>query len=111
MIPDEAIAAGLAAWGQWPVGVSPKRQMINILEAAAPHLNKPHTIITAEELDALRFQAVILDAYGTPYVCERHRTDGTRNEWRPAGMNHLDESDTILYHGPATVVHEGEPTP
>lgn len=72
---------------------------------------KPRTITTAEELDALRFQAVVLDAYGTPYVCERHRTDGTRNEWKPAGMGHLDESDTILYHGPVVVVHEGEPQP
>ena len=69
---------------------------------------KPRTITTAAELDALRFQAVVLDAYGTPYVCERHRTDGTRNEWKPSGMNHLDDSEAILYHGPATVVHEGE---
>lgn len=67
---------------------------------------KPRTITTAEELDKLRFQSVVLDAYGTPYVCERHRTDGTRNEWKPSGMDHLDESDTILDHGPVTVVHE-----
>jgi hypothetical protein len=72
---------------------------------------RPRTITTVEELDALRFQAVVLDAYGTPYVCERHRTDGTRNEWKPSGMDHLEDSETILYHGPAVVIHEGEPRP
>ena len=70
--------------------------------------SKPRAITTAEDLDKLGFQSVVLDAYGTPYVCERHATDGTRNEWKPSGMNHLDESEEILYHGPATVVHEGE---
>lgn len=74
-------------------------------------IRKPQQVTTAEEMDKLRFQAVVLDAYGTPYVCERHATDGTRNEWRPAGMNHLDQSEDILYHGPATVVHAGEPDP
>jgi len=72
---------------------------------------KARIITKANELDALRFQAVVLDAYGTPYVCERHRTDGTRNEWRAAGMNTLDYSEDIAYHGPITVVHEGEPRP
>lgn len=67
---------------------------------------KPRTITSVEELDALRFQAVILDAYDTPYVCERHRTDGSRNEWKPSGMDHLLESDDVLFHGPATVLHE-----
>lgn len=70
-------------------------------------LNSTRTITTAAELDALRFQSVVLDAYDTPYVCERHATDGTRNEWRPSGMDHLDESEAILYHGPVTVLYEG----
>lgn len=68
---------------------------------------KPRTITTAEELDALGFQSVVLDAYDTPYVCERHATDGTRNEWKPSGMGHFDESDTILFHGPVRVLYEG----
>lgn len=77
------------------------------LKAAAPFF-KPQQVTTAEELDKLGFQAVVLDAYGTPYVCERHRTDGTRNEWKPSGMDHLDDSEAILYHGPATVIHVGD---
>lgn len=68
---------------------------------------KPRIIMTAADLDALKFESVVLDAYGTPYVCERHRTDGTRNEWKPSGMSHLDESETLLYHGPVTVIHGG----
>jgi hypothetical protein len=57
-------------------------------------------------MDVLGFHSVVLDAYGTPYVCERHRLDGTRNEWRPGGMNHLEDSEGILYHGPVTVLHD-----
>jgi len=67
---------------------------------------KPRTVTTAEELDALAFESVVIDAYGTPYVCERHATDGTRNEWKPSGMYHLAQSEEIIYHGPATVAHE-----
>lgn len=73
---------------------------------AALEAAMPRTITTAEEMDRLRFQSVVLDAYETPYVCERHATDGTRNEWKPSGMNHLEESESLLYHGPVTVVHE-----
>lgn len=80
------------------------RKKADVLLAAG--YRKTRTITTAEEMDALRFQSVVLDAYGTPYVCERHATDGTRNQWKPAGMGHLEESEDILYHGPATVVHE-----
>src|SRR6184192_3490147 len=69
---------------------------------------KPRTVTSAEELDRLGFQAVVLDAYRLPYVCERHRTDGTRNEWKPCGMDYYIDLDDILFHGPATIVHEGE---
>lgn len=69
---------------------------------------KPRTITTTEELDALGFQAVILDSYDTPYVCERYATDRTRAEWKPSGMNHLLESDDVLFHGPVTVLHTPE---
>lgn len=66
---------------------------------------KPRTITTAAELDALGFEAVILDGCGTPHVCDRFRTDGKRAEWKPSGMDHLLESDDVLFHGPATVLH------
>jgi hypothetical protein len=69
---------------------------------------KPRTIDAATELDALPFESVITDAYGTPHVCERHRTDGTHNEWRMSGHNHLIDSEDVLMHGPATVVHAPE---
>lgn len=49
MIPDQAIAAGLAAWGQCSVGVGPKRQMTNILEAAAPFMPS----LSAAEIEAV----------------------------------------------------------
>jgi hypothetical protein len=67
---------------------------------------KPRTITTAEELNALGFHSVVLDAYKTPYVCERHRIDGAHNEWKPAGMNYLEDSEALLYHGPVTVLYE-----
>ena len=80
-------------------------------ELIAAGYRKPRVVTTADEMDKLRFHAVVLDAYGTPYVCERHRTDGTRNEWQPSGMNHLEESDSLLFHGDVTVLYEGEPKP
>ena len=49
MIPEQAIAAGLAAWGKCPAGISPKQQMTNILEAAAPHMLS----LSAVEIEAV----------------------------------------------------------
>jgi hypothetical protein len=102
-LPDESVPGGCPEC--WELGGKIADEVL------AAGYRKRRTITTAAELDALRFQAVVLDTYGTPYVCERHATDGTRNEWRPAGMNHLDESEDILYHGDVTVVYEGEPLP
>ena len=70
---------------------------------------KPRTITTVEELDALPYESVIVDAYDTPYVCERHKLDGTCNEWRMAGMGGLFTSDDVLLHGPAAVAWEPQP--
>lgn len=69
---------------------------------------KPRTITTAEELDALGFQAVILDGCNTPYICERYATDRTRAEWQASGTSHLVESEDVLEFGPATVLYEPE---
>lgn len=98
------------AWMRWANlasgndsdGVAAMRQMLTEFG-----YSRPRTISTVEELDKLRFQAVVIDSYGTPYVCERHATNGTCNEWRPAGMNHLELSDDIRQHGPFTVAYEG----
>lgn len=78
-----------------------------VLEAAESH-RKPRTITTAAEMDALNFESVVKDAYDTPYICESHRTDGTRNKWRMTGQVHLCDSDDILFHGPAVVLWEPE---
>lgn len=83
-----------------------KAAAIEAGNAQATRPTEPRTITTAGELDVLPFQSVVLDAYDTPYVCESHRLDGTRNQWRAAGMNHMDESESIIYHGAATVVWE-----
>ena len=56
-ISNEAVEAGLAAWGKWPVGVSPKEQMTSILEAAAG-------IIRAECLEEAADE---LHKYSPPY--------------------------------------------
>lgn len=69
--------------------------------------SKPRVIETIEELDTLCFQAVVIDSYGTPYVCERHATNGTRNEWQQAGTSYLAESDEISLNGPFTVAYQG----
>lgn len=109
---DELAKVIVAAYGEDAEAECPCEQDFEVTDAIlAAGYRKPRTISTAAELDALRFQAVVLDAYGTPYVCERHATNLTRNEWRPAGMDHLEESENILYHGDATVVYEGEPRP
>jgi len=105
-----------ACWDKSTVGKFDQARAEREVDAAtdavlAAGYRRPRTVTTAAEMDALRFFAVVLDAYGTPYVCERHATDGSRNEWRPAGMNHLDQSEDILFHGDATVVYEGEPEP
>jgi hypothetical protein len=100
-IPDEAIAAGLAAWGQYPVGVSPKRQMANILEAAAPHLYKPRQIRTMEELDALPFETVIRD--GDQCVLERWG-EPEENGWVSVMVTSFIPPDQITL--PAVVLYE-----
>lgn len=71
---------------------------------------KPRTIETVAELNALPFESVITDSYGTPYVCERHRIDGTGNEWIAAGTSYLQESQYVLEHGDVTVHYTPEPT-
>lgn len=67
---------------------------------------RPRTITTTEELDALLFEAVILDSYGTAYVCLKHAP--TENQWDcPALTNENMPSWAIVDHGPFTVLHEG----
>lgn len=72
------------------------------------NMRPPARIIeTAADLDALPFESVITDTYGTPYVCERHRTDGTHNEWRMSGHDHHRfDSGEVLMHAPITVRYE-----
>lgn len=80
-------------------------ELVRELEKAQPRI-----ITTLEELDALTFESVVADAYGTPYVCEKHRLDNTGNEWVMAGTNYLQASQFILEHGDVTVHYTPEET-
>lgn len=71
---------------------------------------KTRTVSTVAELDTLPFESVITDSYGTPYVCERHRLDGTGNEWCASGTSYLQESQYVLEHGDVTVHYTPEPS-
>lgn len=75
MIPDQAIAAGLAAWGQYAVGVSPKRQMANILEAAAPYMLS----LSAAEIEAVGDMVKAAKAEGWEEGCRKGL--GTNPGW------------------------------
>ena len=85
------------------------RAITNVAEALITKgYRKPRTITTVAEMNALPFQSVITDAYGTPYVCEKHRVNGTANEWCASGTNYLQASQYVLEHGDATVWYEPE---
>jgi hypothetical protein len=68
--------------------------------------SKPRTITTAEELDALGFEAVVIDPCGTPAVCVASGPHG--NQWT-FGLSGVLDSETLLLSGTrCTVLHEGE---
>lgn len=90
--------------------ISSRHTMAAVDAMLAAGYSKPRTITTVEELDALPFYSVITDAYDTPYVCEKHRLDGTGNEWSAAGSSHLQDSWSVLEHGDVTVRYTPEPT-
>jgi len=72
---------------------------------------KQRQVQTVADLDALPYESVVVDSYQTPYICERHRLDGTRNEWRMSGHDYLLDSDDVLVHGPITVAYAPESQP
>lgn len=74
--------------------------------AALAAADKAATIMTVEELDALGFEAVVLDPCGTPAVCQRSAPGF--NEWALGGSGELIDSETLLLSGSScTVLHRG----
>ena len=81
------------------------------LEAADAILKAlaPREVTTVAELDALGFEAVVLDPCGTPAVCQR--STQTESFWELGGIGASDliDSDTLLLSGSScTVLHEGD---
>ena len=75
------------------------RKLLAIIEAA-----KPRIITTAEELDALGFESVVLDPCGTPAVCIASGPDGSK--WT-FGLSGVLDSETLLLSGThCTVLYE-----
>ena len=91
------------------VATSSSKDMANELLAAG--YVKQRQVQTVADLDALPYESVVVDSYQTPYICERHRLDGTRNEWRMSGHSYLLDSDDVLICGPITVAYVPEPQP
>lgn len=77
-------------------------------DQAAAMLTAAHPVITsARELDALGFEAVVLDPCGTPATCLRSGPDFC--EWSLGGDDYLIASETLLISGSScTVLHPGD---
>jgi len=68
---------------------------------------QPRTVTTVEELDALGFEAVVIDPCGTPAVCQRSTREFC--DWALGGSGELVDSATLLMSGSScTVLHEGQ---
>ncbi|UVF61009.1 hypothetical protein SEA_SAKAI_46 [Arthrobacter phage Sakai] len=73
----------------------------------AAGFRKPRAITTAEELDKLGAKSVILDAHGTPWVCDGDPAQPWASVCEdPQGGPIWEDSEDIAL--PATVMHEPE---
>lgn len=75
------------------------------LEAALPHLHP--TVATAEELDALPVGSVVLMDDGSIWFKRTQRPKSVM--WERIGHSQWGQSNVVVRHGHATVLHRGQP--
>ena len=109
-----AVQRGMSDIKNWPddygyklLGVNmskPQKAVVDAILAAG--YRKPRTITTAEELDALPVESVVMSNMGNVYVKDFDLDDPSAIWWVTAGA--VSEYPSISITLPATVLHEPE---